>query len=47
MAPEVMFHHYHRFEVDFYAIGVIVYEIMMGRRPYVAKSRDEIKQKIK
>ncbi len=47
MAPEVMFHHNHRYEVDYYAIGVIVYEIMMGSRPYVGKSRDEIKQKIK
>lgn len=42
-----MFHHNHRFEVDYYAIGVIMYEIMMGRRPYIGKSRQEIKQKVK
>ena len=39
MAPEVMFHHNHRYEVDFYALGVILYEIMMGKRPYLGKSR--------
>jgi len=43
MAPEVMFHHNHRFEVDFFALGVIVYEVMMGRRPYIGKNRQEIK----
>ena len=46
MAPEVMFHHNHRFEVDFFAVGVIVYEIMMGRRPYLGKNRQEIKELI-
>jgi len=25
MAPEVMFHHCHRYEVDYYALGVIIY----------------------
>lgn len=47
MAPEVMFHQNHRYEVDFYALGVIVYEVMLGRRPYLGKSRQEIKQRIK
>jgi len=47
MAPEVMFHHNHRYEVDYYALGVIIYEVMMGKRPYLGKSRQEIKQKIK
>lgn len=30
--------------MDFYAIGVIVYEIMMNKRPYLGKSRQEIKE---
>lgn len=47
MAPEVMFQHNHRYEVDFYAIGVIIYEIMIGKRPYIGKSRQQIKQKVK
>jgi serine/threonine protein kinase len=33
--------------VDYYALGVIIYEIMMGKRPYLGKSRQEIKQRIK
>ena len=47
MAPEVMFHCDHRYEVDFYALGVIIYEIMIGKRPYLGKSRQEIKGRIK
>ncbi len=33
--------------MDYYALGVILYEIIMGKRPYLGKSRQEIKQKIK
>ncbi len=32
--------------MDFFAVGVIVYEIMMGRRPYLGKNRQEIKELI-
>ena len=46
MAPEVMQGLSHTFSVDFYAIGVITYELMMGRRPYIGKSRKEIKERI-
>ena len=46
MAPEVMQGLSHTFSVDFYAIGVITYELMMGRRPYIGKSRKEIKEQI-
>ena len=34
MAPEVMCRQNHGFGVDNYAVGVIAYECMMGRRPY-------------
>lgn len=34
MAPEVMCRQNHGFGVDYYAVGVIAYECMMGRRPY-------------
>lgn len=44
MAPEVMFHHNHSFEVDYFALGVVIYELMMGKRPYLGKSRQEIKE---
>jgi len=29
----------HGISVDFYALGVICYEIMIGKRPYTGKSR--------
>ncbi len=39
MAPEVMCRQNHSFEVDYYALGVILYELMMGKRPYIGKTR--------
>ena len=46
MAPEVMQGLNHTFSVDFYALGVITYELMMGKRPYSGKTRKEIKEQI-
>ena len=46
MAPEVMQGCNHNYSVDFYAIGVITYELMMGKRPYSGKTRKEIKEQI-
>ena len=43
MAPEVLFAQNHSFPVDFFAIGVMGYEFMNGERPYIGKSRKEIK----
>ena len=34
MAPEVMMKTNHSYGVDFWAMGVIAFEIMMGARPY-------------
>jgi hypothetical protein len=31
---------------DYFAVGVIAYECMNGRRPYVGKSRREIREQI-
>ena len=42
MAPEVMCRQNHTVAVDYFAIGVIGYEFMLGKRPYVGKSRKEI-----
>jgi serine/threonine kinase 32 len=48
MAPEVMcsnllilklIGHNHGVAVDYFALGVIVYECMMGKRPYLGRSR--------
>ena len=46
MAPEVMRGMGHSFSVDYFAIGVIGYEFMLGKRPYSGKNRKEIKEKM-
>lgn len=35
MAPEVLCRQNHGFSVDFYALGVILYELIMKKRPYI------------
>ena len=46
MAPEVMKARHHSFAVDFFALGVIGYEFMLGKRPYYGKNRKEIKEQM-
>lgn len=46
MAPEVLFHKNHSIQADFFAIGIFGYECMMGKRPYMGRSREEIKKAI-
>ena len=46
MAPEVIMRHNHSFPADFFAIGVMGYELMLGTRPYNGKTRKEIKHQI-
>jgi serum/glucocorticoid-regulated kinase 1/serum/glucocorticoid-regulated kinase 2 len=46
MAPEVMCRQNHSFGVDYFAVGVIAYECMMGRRPYLGKTRKDIRDAI-
>ena len=46
MAPEVMCRQNHGVAVDYFAMGVIAYEIMMGTRPYLGRSRKEIRDQI-
>ena len=46
MAPEVMCRQNHSYAVDYFAVGVIGYEFMLGRRPYVGRSRKEIRDMI-
>lgn len=43
MAPEVMCRQNHGVAVDYFALGVLCYECMLGRRPYQGKSRREIR----
>ena len=46
MAPEVMCRQNHGVAADYFAMGVIAYECMMGRRPYVGKTRKDIRDHI-
>ena len=45
-SPEVMCGLKHSITVDYFALGVIAYEFMFGKRPYEGNSRKEIKEKI-
>lgn len=46
MAPEVLFGKNHSFTVDYFAIGVIIYELMLGVRPYTGANRKELKANV-
>jgi serine/threonine kinase 32 len=44
MAPEVMCRMDHSVVADYYALGVITYELMLGRRPYNGRTRQDIRE---
>lgn len=46
MAPEVMKAQNHTQAVDYFALGVIGYELMLGKRPYGGRGRKEIKEQM-
>ena len=46
MAPEVILIQNHSYPCDFFALGVIGFEFMNGFRPYLGRSRKEIKELI-
>ena len=46
MSPETIFNEKHSYCSDFFSLGVICYEMMMRRRPYIGKNRQEIKDKM-
>lgn len=46
MAPEVITKNNHGYSVDYYALGVILYEMMLKRRPYTGKNRKELRENI-
>ena len=46
MAPEVIRGLNHTGSVDYFAVGIIVYELMMGKRPYLGKNRKEIREQM-
>ena len=46
MAPEVIKGMNHSYSADYFALGVIGYEFLLGKRPYVGKCRKDIKDLI-
>ena len=46
LAPEVLCNVNHDFSIDYYAVGIITYELMYGHRPYLGKNKHEVKQLI-
>ena len=46
MAPEILLRQNHSFESDFFAIGVILFEMMHRRRPYLGDDRVSYKEQI-
>lgn len=46
MAPEIVNGQTHGFCSDFWAIGVIIYELMLGRRPYKGIYRKEYREEL-
>ena len=44
MSPEVICRQNHSFVSDFFALGVIAYELMTGKRPYNGRTRNEIRE---
>ena len=46
MAPEVLCSQNHSYYVDYFSLGIIGYEFMLGVRPYLGKNRKEIKQAV-
>jgi len=46
MAPEILFRQPHSYSSDFFAIGVIVHEMMTGKLPYPGPDRISYKEQI-
>ncbi|CAD8116651.1 unnamed protein product [Paramecium primaurelia] len=46
MAPEVMHRQAHGVASDYFAVGIIAFECMMGKRPYVRKTKRKIRDQI-
>ena len=46
MAPEVLFNKEHDYSVDYFSLGVCLYELMMGKRPYHGHTKKELRKDI-
>lgn len=43
MAPEMLSNQNYSFSADYYAVGIILYEIIMGSRPFKGKTRKQMR----
>ena len=43
MAPQVLLRQNHSFCADYFAVGIIAYELVMNKRPYNGRNRKEIR----
>lgn len=46
MAPEVLLRQNHSFCADYFAVGVIAYELTLGKRPYQGRDRKQIREEM-
>ena len=46
MAPEVLFNKDHNFSVDYFSLGVCLYELLMDKRPYHGHSKKELRKDV-
>ena len=46
LAPEVLCNENHTYSIDYYSVGIITYELTYGHRPYLGKTKHEVKQLI-
>lgn len=46
ISPEVLFSQQQNFIADYFAVGVIIYELMMGRRPVTSSNRRKLRKEM-
>ena len=46
MAPEILFRRDYSYSSDYYSLGVMIHELVMGKRPYEGKNRTEIREEM-
>ena len=46
MAPEVLFNKNHNYCVDYFSLGVCLYELLMGKRPYHGHNKKDLRKDI-
>uniref|UniRef100_H2YN13 cGMP-dependent protein kinase n=1 Tax=Ciona savignyi TaxID=51511 RepID=H2YN13_CIOSA len=46
MAPEILLYQAHSFPVDLWALGVFIFELVVGKAPFRNKNKDELGQSI-